>query len=55
MTKETRVGYMATSILEEMCLEYIRAHTKEGKFIGDVKYLDVYINLKRYNSPMGEF
>ena len=50
MTDEARVGYRATSILEEVCMEYIRAHTENGRFIGDVKYLVAYDNLKRYNS-----
>ncbi len=49
MTKETRAGYMATSILEEMCLEYIESYTEDRKFVGDVKYLVSHENLKRYN------
>ena len=49
MTEETRVGFKATSILEEMCLEYIKAHTKNGKFVGDVKYPIDYNNLIKYN------
>jgi len=31
MEEEARVGHMAPSILEEFCLEYIKAHIKEGK------------------------
>lgn len=50
MTKETRVGYMTTSVLEEMCFEYIKTFTVNGKFIGDFKYLAVYDSLNKYNS-----
>lgn len=50
-SKETgvRVGFAMTSVLESMCLEYIQANTKNGKFEGDVHYLITYDNLKRYN------
>jgi len=50
MTQEKKVGYMTTSILEEMCLEYVKAHTVNGKFVGDVNYLIAYDNLRRYNT-----
>ena len=50
MTKETRVGFMATSILEEICGNYIVALTRDGKFEGDVHYLKMYQELKKYNS-----
>lgn len=50
MTNETRVGFMATSILEGMCLDYIKSHTVNGKYEGDVGYLISYDQLKRYNS-----
>ena len=50
MTKETRVGYRTTAILEEMCRDYISAHTVNGRYKGDVKYLVDYNNLRDYNS-----
>jgi hypothetical protein len=46
---ETRVGYATTSFLEELCLDYIKAHTENGKFTGDVHYLIAYDSLRRYN------
>jgi len=46
---ETQVGYMATAILEEMCIDYIKAHVRDGKFTGDVHYLIAYDSLRRYN------
>jgi hypothetical protein len=49
MAEETRVGFKSTSFLEEMCLEYIRAYTTNGKFTGDLRYLAVYDSLKKYN------
>jgi hypothetical protein len=50
MTNETRVGYRATSVLEEICLNYITALTINGKFEGDVHYTEIYQKLKDYNS-----
>lgn len=49
MTEETRVGFKATSILEEMCVDYLRTHTTNGKFTGDWGYCVVYGSLRRYN------
>jgi hypothetical protein len=46
---ETRVGYMVTSFLEELCLNYIKANVGDGKFTGDVHYLIAYDSLRRYN------
>lgn len=50
MTNETRVGFMATSMLEEFCSEYIASFTIKGKFEGDVKYLDLYKMFADYNN-----
>jgi len=48
---DTRVGFGATSLLEGMCLAYIKSNTdKEGKFKGDWNYVVVYNNLRKYNS-----
>jgi len=47
---DTRVGFGATSILEDMCKEYILAMTKNGHFEGDVSYLAKYLELVKYNS-----
>lgn len=49
MAEETKVGFKTTSILEKMCFEYIRAYTTNGKFTGDLGYLDVYRSLRQYN------
>ena len=45
----TEVGYMSTSILEEIVKEYIGSKTKKGIFTGDVNYLLKYQELKKYN------
>lgn len=50
MTEETRVGYKATSVLEEECLEYIKAHMDGKDFTGDIRYLVAYNSLKVYNT-----
>ncbi len=52
--EETRVGYMATSILEDLCLDYIKASTINGKFMGDVHYLVQYDALKKYNQQINQ-
>ena len=53
MTDETRVGFMATSVLEEMTLDYVRKSVDEkGRYVGDVRYLTAYDNLKNYNSQI---
>ena len=49
MTNETRIWHVTTSVLEEACLDYIKLHTMNGKFIGDVRYLISYQNLNEYN------
>ena len=49
MTQETRVGYMTTSILEDMLFDYIKSSVKEGKYTGDVHYLLIYDKIKQYN------
>lgn len=46
---DSRVGYAATSILEELTLDYIKAYTINNEYKGDVKYLLVYQQLKNYN------
>ena len=47
--RKTQVGYATTSFLEEMCLDYIKAHVRDGKFTGDVHYLIAHDSLRRYN------
>jgi len=49
MTKETRVGYMITSILEDMVKDYITAHIIKGIYTGEFKYLQDYQRLREYN------
>lgn len=46
---KTEVGKGATSILEEMLREYIAAYTEKGVFVGDVKYLNSYNEIRAYN------
>ena len=43
ITEETRVGYMTTSLLENECLEYLKANPK------DLDYQKRYDRLKWYN------
>ena len=40
---ETRVGYTTTSILEELCLDYLKCNPT------DVEYLIKYSKLRIYN------
>ena len=52
--KETRVGYVTTSILEELCKEYIDKHTiithqLKRQYVGETKYLIAYKSLVEYN------
>lgn len=46
---DTRVGHGATSILERELLGYIKAHTVNGVYIGEVKYLESYRVMVDYN------
>ena len=53
--KETRVGYVTTSILEELCKDYIDTHTiitdkLKKKYVGDPNYLIMYQTLREYNN-----
>ena len=53
--KETRVGYVTTSILEELCKDYIDAHMVitdklKKKYVGDPNYLIMYQTLREYNN-----
>ena len=48
MTEETRVGFMSTSIIEEMLKDYITAFTNEGKYKGKLEYLKIYRDLRKY-------
>ena len=56
--KESAVGYATTSILEDMCKEYIDHHTIRvmntklqivRQYIGDPQYLTAYKKLVEYN------
>jgi hypothetical protein len=49
--EETRVGNMATAVLEEVCRDYIGSFTVDGKFVGEVKYLIIHESLRKYNQP----
>ena len=46
----TKVGYMTTSILEQLVKEHIDTFTIKGRYEGEVKYLLVYQQLREYNS-----
>jgi len=49
-TIETRVGHATTSFLEQETKKYIELNTIEGKYIGDPKYIQIYNNLRNYNT-----
>lgn len=53
-TSETRVGHMTTSVLQDMCSDYIRAFTVNGRFTGDVHYLIQYNALREYDEHAPE-
>lgn len=43
------VGYAATTILEQIVKDYVREHTAEGKYTGELQYLLVLPKLIHYN------
>ena len=47
---ETRVGYATTSFLERETRKYIIANTKNGQYIGDIKYIQILNELNSYNA-----
>lgn len=49
----TRVGFRATSILEVMLRDYIRAHTKDGEYKGIPEYQQHYEKIVEYNRRGG--
>ena len=48
MILETRVGYMAVSILKDLTLDYIEAFTINNKYLGELHYLIMYQQFERY-------
>ena len=47
---DSRVGFGATSILEDLLREYISTYTINKRFVGDLHYLGVYEQIVLYNS-----
>lgn len=45
---ETRVGYVAVSILQDITLDYIKAHTNNDQYVGNIKYLISYQQFEKY-------
>jgi hypothetical protein len=45
---EHRVGLMAITVIENHLNEYIRAHTKEGKYVGQPRYLLAIGEIRAY-------
>jgi len=49
-SNDWRVGFAITSILEKLVKDYIIIHTSsDGKYSGDLNYLQGYQSLKDYN------
>ncbi len=46
---KSEVGKGATGVLEEMLKEYIQAFTEKGEYVGDIKYLVLYDEIREYN------
>ena len=42
-TIETRVGYMSVAILTNQIKDYIHAFTVNGKYEGELKYIDLAV------------
>ena len=49
MSKETRPGFMSTSIIQGFLEDYIKAFTIDSKYVGKQKYLGDYNRLRLYN------
>ena len=49
-TIETKVGYATTSFLERETRKYIVANTKNGEYVGDIKYIQILNELNSYNA-----
>jgi len=48
MTIDTRVGFMAVSVLKVICEDYIKAYTINGKYTGRLDVLNNYNNILKY-------
>jgi len=46
--EETRVGYMAISMIAKETKDYILANTVDKHYVGDVEYLIKYNNMIEY-------
>lgn len=51
MTKETRAGYASIAVLEDMLTDYVKVHTVDRKYCGELYYLDL---LKQYRDYLKE-
>jgi hypothetical protein len=47
---DQRVGFMTTSILLSELEAYIKIHTENHKYVGDLHYLKIYERLKTYQA-----
>jgi hypothetical protein len=48
MNLETRAGYKAVSVLKDIVKEYIINNTENGKYKGELHYLNLYKQYARY-------
>ena len=51
---ETKVGYATTSFLERETRKYVAANTKNGEYIGDIKYIQILNELNSYNAAKND-
>lgn len=47
MTDETRVGYRSLAVLDTFLTEYVRSHTKDGRYFGDLCYITQLSEIKK--------
>jgi len=48
MIEETRVGYMSINILLDQTIDYIKAHTVKGLYVGKPEYLIKAYEMREY-------
>jgi len=51
ITKETRVGYVAIDIMDQILKQYIESHTIDHKYTGVLHYLNV---AKQYSDYLND-
>ena len=55
MINETRVGYLTTSVLEEICEREIISSYKLKSYDVMLEYIPKYVELKKYNDGGGNY